>query len=133
MSQANLEEFREICGAISAFDADAVVALCDPEVEFQSRITAVDEETYRGLDGVRRWIARLEEAFDWMDVAPTEVIGDDEDRVVLLIRFRARGRGSGAEVEQHFFQVVKRRDGRAFWWRFFDSKEQALEAAGLSE
>jgi ketosteroid isomerase-like protein len=132
MSAENVEFAREICRAISAFDADAVVAQCDPEVEFQSRITAIDEETYRGLDGVRRWIARLEESFEWIDVAPTEVIGDDED-LVTVNRFRARGRGSGAEVEQHFFQATKLRDGRALWWRFFDSKAEALEAAGLSE
>ena len=133
MSEENVEEFvRKVCGAISVFDADAVVALCDPDVDFQSRITAVDEETYRGLAGVRRWLARLEEAFEWMDVAATEVISDGKNRVVGVMRFQARGRESGAEVEQRFFQAAKLRNGRALWWRFFDSKEQALEAAGLS-
>ena len=134
MSEESLEEFaREACAAVSAFDADKIVAMCDPEVEFESLITAVDEAAYQGHAGVRRWIARLEEAFEWMEIVPAEVISADENCVVVVNRFRARGRGSGVEVEQRFFQVSKFRDGRALRWHFFDSKEQALDAAGLSE
>jgi molybdopterin synthase catalytic subunit/ketosteroid isomerase-like protein len=123
---------RTGCAAISRLDAEACVAICDPDVEFESRITAVDDATYRGHDGVRRYIARLADAFDWLEITPLEVIEGD-DRGVTVARFRARGRGSGVEVERRFFQAARLRDGRALWWGFFDSKDEALAAVGLRD
>ena len=50
--------------ALSRMDADALVALCDPEVRFESRITAVEDATYRGHEGIRRYIDNLAEVFE---------------------------------------------------------------------
>src|SRR4051812_11096413 len=35
--------------------------------------------------------------------------------------------------EQAFWQVVRWRRGRCFWWAHFDTRAEGLEAAGLSE
>ena len=132
MSRENVEIVRRAYSALSSLDADSTLAFCDPEVEFASRITAMEGGTYRGYEGVRRFVARLQEAFEWIDIEPLEVLGDG-DRVVVTNRFRACGVGSGAEVEQRFFHAIKLRDGKAIWWSFFDSKGEALEAVGLEE
>jgi ketosteroid isomerase-like protein len=118
--------------AISRMDADALVALCDPDVRFESRITAVEDATYEGHEGVRRYVANLAEAFEWIDVERFDVV-EDRDRAVFTNRFRARGRGSGVEVEQHFFVAGKGRAGRLLWWGFFDSRSAALGAVGLRD
>jgi ketosteroid isomerase-like protein len=84
--------------AISRMDADALVSLCDVAVKFESRITAVEAETYEGHDGVRRYIANLAEAFEHIDVKQFDRV-ERAGRVVATNRFRARGRASGVEVE----------------------------------
>lgn len=123
---------RSAFEAISRMDADALVALCDPAVRFESRITAVEDATYEGHEGVRHYIANLAEAFDWIEVEPSDAL-EAEDRAVVTNRFRARGRTSGVEVEGRFFVAGKGRHGRLTWWGFFDSRSAALEAVGLEE
>jgi ketosteroid isomerase-like protein len=95
-------------------------------------VWAVDEVAYQGHDGIRRYIARLAEVFDWIDVAPLE-IQEKGNRAVVTHRFRARGRGGGVEVEQQFFVSIKLREGKLVGWKVYGSKREALEAAGLSE
>ena len=46
---------------------------------------------------------------------------------------RARGRGSGGEVEMEYWQVWLFRDGKAARWEEYQDRQEALEAAGLSE
>ena len=117
---------------MSRLDAEALVAVCDPDVEFRSRIAEADDVTYRGHAGVRDYIASLAEAFEWIRTEPLDVI-EAGDRVVVCNRFRARGRGSGVEVEERFFQALRFRDHKSLWWAFYPSKAAALEAVGLSE
>ena len=132
MSQENTESIGRAYEAMSRLDADAMVALCDPHVEFRSRIAEADDVTYRGHAGVRDYIASLTEVFEWIRTEPLDVI-EEGDRAVVCNRFRARGRGSGVEVEERFFQALRFRDGKVLWWAFYPSKRKALEAAGLSE
>jgi ketosteroid isomerase-like protein len=132
MSQENLDGIERAYDAMSRLDAEALVALCDPEVEFRSRIASADDVTYRGHEGVRDYIASLAEAFEWIRTEPLEVV-DGGDRAVVCNRFRARGRRSGVEVEERFFQALRYRGGKTRWWAFYPSKAEALEAVGLSE
>jgi ketosteroid isomerase-like protein len=132
MSQANIESIKRAYEAMSRLDAEALVALCDPEVEFRSRIASAEDVTYQGHDGVRAYIASLADAFKWVQTEPLDVI-DERDRAVVCNRFGARGRHSGVEVEERFFQALRFRDGKVRWWDFYPSKAEALEAVGLSE
>jgi len=50
--------------ALARLDAGALVAVCDPEIRFRSRITAVEGPAYEGHQGVRRYIANLADAFE---------------------------------------------------------------------
>ncbi|MEA2220361.1 MAG: hypothetical protein QOJ35_2987 [Solirubrobacteraceae bacterium] len=123
---------RDAYVAISQLDADALVALCDPAVRFESRITAVEDATYEGHEGARRYIANIAGAFDQVEVETSDVVVD-RDRAAITNLFRARGRGSGVQVEERFFVAAKGRRGKLLWWGMFDSEPEALEAAGLSD
>lgn len=118
--------------AISRMDADALVSLCDPEVEFESRITALEDASYTGHDGVRRYIANLADAFEFIHAESSEVVEAD-GRAVITNGFRARGRGAGVELEQRFFVAGKAREGQLVWWGFFDTRGEALDAVGLED
>ena len=132
MSQANIDGIERAYEAMSRLDAEAMVALCDPDVEFRSRVAESEDVTYRGHDGIRDYIANFAEVFEWVRTEALEVTGDG-DRAVVCNRFRARGRRSGVEVEERFFQALRFRDGKVLWWGFYPSKADALEALGLSE
>jgi len=48
---------------------------------------------------------------------------------------RARGHGAGSDtpIEQVFWQVVRWRRGRCFWWAHLGTRAEALKAVGLSD
>ena len=132
MSHENVANIERAYQTVSRFDAEALVALCEPDVEFRSRVGEADAVTYRGHDGVRDYIATLSEVFEWVVTEPLEVI-DEGDRAVVCNRFQARGRLSEVEIEDHFFHAMRIRNGKALWWDFYASRAEALEALGLRE
>jgi ketosteroid isomerase-like protein len=132
MSQENIEGIERAYEAMSELDAETLVAHCDPDVEFRSRVAEADDVTYRGHDGVRDYVASFAEVFEWVRTEALDVV-EESDRAVVCNRFRARGRHSGVEVEERFFQALRFRDGKVLWWAFYPSKTEALEAVGLSE
>jgi uncharacterized protein len=132
MSQQNVERIERGYQAVSQLDAEALVAICEPDVEFRSRVGEAEDVTYHGHDGLRDYIASLAEVFEWVQTEPLEII-DGGDRAVVCNRFRARGRRSEVEVEDHFFHAIRLRNGKALWWDFYPSRTEALEAVGLTE
>jgi ketosteroid isomerase-like protein len=132
MSRENVANIEKGYAALSQLDAEALVALCETDVEFRSRIGEADDVTYQGHDGVRDYIATLSEVFEWVRTEPLEII-DGGDRAVVCNRFQARGRLSEVEVEDHFFQAMRLRNGKVLWWAFYPSKAEALEAVRLRE
>ena len=53
--------------------------------------------------------------------------------VFTVMRWRARGQASGAEVQREFFGTYELRDGRIVGFRQGETRNEALEAAGLRE
>jgi hypothetical protein len=53
---------------------------------------------YEGHDGIRRFVADLDEVWDEFRIEPVEFI-DAGETVVVSHRVHARGKGSGVEVE----------------------------------
>jgi ketosteroid isomerase-like protein len=61
-----------------------------------------------------------------------EDIRDAGDDVVAFVRMRARGKGSGIEVEARIAHLWTMRDGKGVRVRVLE-RDAALEAAGLRE
>jgi hypothetical protein len=87
--------------------------------------------TYSGIDGFREmWI-------DWLEPWAAYYVHVDEmievgDRVVVLVRDRARHHGMDAEVELISGSVWTFRDGRVIRVEFYANREDLREAVGLS-
>ena len=62
-----------------------------------------------------------------------EFIEVDDSRLIVVNRSRMRGRGSGAEVDAVGAQLWKLHAGKAESVTIYQSKTEALTAAGLSE
>ena len=103
-----------------------------PEIEAHDPPEVPDAAVHRGRAAVRRdWeeTAGLFEDFS-IDV---EKSFDRGDEVVVFLRFRGRGRDSGAELAAPMAHVWTIRNGKAVRLRQFLDRLEALKAAGLSE
>jgi ketosteroid isomerase-like protein len=121
-----IEIVRRLIGAWSRRDLEAVLQAMHPECEVRGIEV---RETLRGHDrlaaGFRDWF----DAFDEFTIEPEDFISDG-DRVLVPVRQRARGKGSGVEVEQRFYQLFELRDGMVFRFDEYSEEPDAREALG---
>ena len=75
----------------------------------------------------RRWVGAFE---DW--AYEVEEVIDARDAVAVQLHQWGRGKGSGATVDLHFWEVWIVRDGRVVRVTHWVDEADALEAAGLS-
>jgi uncharacterized protein len=87
---------------------------------------------YRGPDGVEKYAADIRENWEELQALPEE-FRDLGDRVLVLGRLTARGRGSGAPVDTPYAGVFDVRDDRIWRSRVYQDRAEGLHAAGLSE
>ena len=88
---------------------------------------------HRGKEEVRKFWMSFLEAFEAMHWDEREIIELDSSQVLVVTHFRARGRGSGIEVDASGAQLWTVRDRKVQNVKLFQSKADALDAAGLSE
>jgi uncharacterized protein len=131
VSPADVEVVRRIYRAWGKGDVDGARALLDPDVEWVNAPDAVEPGTRRGVDGFTTALAMVNDTFDGPDLEIEDVI-DAGEQVVVIGMLRGQGQSSGISVEQQQGYVWTVRDGRAVRFAWFNSAEEALEAAGIS-
>ena len=135
MSQENVEFVRRIWEASERRDTAAVFALYDPAIvwDFSHAAPVELRGLYHGYDGLRQFFRQWLEPFENFH-AEAETFIDAGDSVVVGYRQSGRGKASGAEVEMPAaWSVYRIRDGLVTRIEVFQTKPEALEAAGLSE
>jgi ketosteroid isomerase-like protein len=111
---------------------DAFWEMLDDEVVWElgdSRVPGLDR-AYVGRDAVIKgsrqywgtWIDYRVEAVEVLDADPS---------VVVILRESGRGKGSGAPFERSHPQLWTFRDGRIIRWASFQTRAEAVAAAGL--
>ena len=81
---------------------------------------------------MRQWQADWAGPWEDWGWGPVEFIEAGE-RVVAVLRVHAKGRRSGVEVERLNGAVWTLRDGKCVRLDYYDSRDQALQAAGLRD
>jgi len=131
MSQENVEAIR---AAFDHFNSTGTIPeeFYDSEVMFTTR-GDLGHSTYRGIEGMREAVQAFREA--WGTSAQGDVLGitGSGDVLVAEVRFRLRGAASGVELAVDEGWAYWMRDGKALRIEQHASKQEALEAAGLSE
>jgi ketosteroid isomerase-like protein len=132
MSQENVELVREGFAHWNQGDYDFFVNVTAPDIELLSRFGSLTGEPYRGREGVREWLADIQQSFDRFDLWLDDVrdLGDD---VLALGGIELRARGSGLDLKEPMGWVFEIREGRVARMRFYAQPSEALEAMGLSE
>ena len=139
MSRENVEIVRRLYKAVAERDSDTVFALYHPDVEFDgsrhnwAEMLPGDLAIFRGHDLLREWSKAYYGEWENLRDDIEELI-DAGDHVISVVTTRATGRASGIEVEwKHNVGLWTVRDGRIVRIQWLPSREEALEAAGLSE
>lgn len=131
MSQ-NVETLRRLYGFFRDRDYAVIEEAIHPDAVIDVSRNVFNPGVHQGLDGLRYFLAQIDEMWIDFDATPEEFI-DGGDTVVVAHRISGTGRESGIEAEMRLFVVVKFRDGKIL--RFtggLRSREEALEAAELS-
>jgi ketosteroid isomerase-like protein len=134
MSEENVEIVRRVFDSINRADIDGALeaAADDFEVDWSNSIGPA-KGIYRGKEQVRKVWTSFVEAFDVFRWDAEEIIEVDESRVIAVNHVRMRGRGSGIEVDAVGAQLWTISEGIGRSIKLYQSKAEALEAAGLSE
>ena len=122
---ASIEVVRRAYEAFKAFDAEALIAVADPDIEFGTS-AAAPGGTYRGHTGIRRYMKELEGAFGDRWEAEIERVADaGKDRVILLVRIFGEGK-AGEPLELHLAHVWELRRGKLLRGTVYLDPETAL-------
>ena len=136
MSRENVEIVRRVADAIARRDSETVLALYDPDLEWdvsRSPFGAVmGQGVYHGHEGLRTWSRGWYEAWETLADEYEDLI-DARDCVISAVTNRGRGRASGVEVELTQWAVWTLRAGRIVRVVWFPTQAEAFGAAGVAE
>jgi ketosteroid isomerase-like protein len=134
MSQENVERARRGLEAFNAHDTEAFVEFWHPTCEFFTVTgSRMDGTPYRGHEGIRQYMAEVEEAWTGFRFDTDEVREGKDGAVVAVGYLRGKGRESGAAVEQRMGVVWRFEGGKLRHCRAYANPADALEAVGLRE
>jgi ketosteroid isomerase-like protein len=136
MSQENVEMAQAAFEAWNAGDMDAVFARFHPALIYHPRADEPDPSPHIGRDAYERLSRGFVESFFEVTFDVRELI-DAGDHVIASTVVHAvphgRGSASGADVSDTYVFVYKMRDGLVVEGWEYRTKQEALEAVGLSE
>ena len=132
MSQVNVEIVRRFYRAWARDEFPGPVELMDPEIEYVNPAGAVEPGTRRGRTEFSAAVEKTLEGWEAWDMEPERftAVGD---QVAVVLRYRARGRGSGIEVAGRESALWSLRDGKVWRYAWFHEPAEALKAAQLPE
>ena len=132
MSRENVEIVEGIFEGWAVGDFSAGVADLDPEVVFVVRHPFPERVETTGADGIERYMRRFLD--NWASYAVEARDLQAKGDVVLADAVqRGEGKASGIEMQQGFFMLFTFRAGKVVRIESILERDDALEAAGLSE
>ncbi len=135
MSQENVEVVRRVTDVMDAegFEAAFPVFLdaAHSDLEWREDPAWPGSANYRGVEQVRQVIRDRMDTLDFDQ--QTEDLIPVDDKVLALVRWRGRGKASGAQGEISLAIVWTVRERAITRLEFFLDRAEALEAVGLSE
>jgi ketosteroid isomerase-like protein len=93
-------------------------------------VAGPDAAEHHGIDGLSAAWRDFLSAWDDFYIEPERVVPGDPGVYALLIKLKARGKGSGVRTDAEVANVVTLRDGQVVRLEMFWDRDAALEAAG---
>jgi ketosteroid isomerase-like protein len=106
-------------------------SMFDPAVQTDHREGLFLDGVFYGTEGLRAALEEIET--DWADLHfELEDLIDMGDRYLVLVRMRARVRGSEAQLDAQVAHVFEFRDGRVVKWDLYGDRAKAWKALSLA-
>ena len=128
MSQGNVEKIKEGFAAHNRGDVETMIELYDPEAVFETLLLG----THHGRESLRLIFEENQKTMAGYDVVPVELI-DEGDKVVAVVEAVGAGAASQIASNDQFAFVFTLRDELIVREQAFRNRDEALEAAGLTE
>jgi len=131
---AALKRFRSIYAAVSRGDAGAFLDSLDEDVVLhQAGAMPGTKGTFKGHEGAMELLDEISESFMEIDWRPERVVDLGDERYLVLLRPKGKGRGSGVVLETEVAHLIQQRDGKTIRMDAYVGWDDALEVVGLSE
>ena len=135
MSKENVGVVQAATDAFARDGVDGWLEYFTDDVDYRAAEGAIDDRgPIHGKDALRAYAEDWTEMFDDVRFEPVEVIDAGDDTVIAVVRISGRPKGTSAEALTLSVAGVNTiRDGKIARSREYWTREEALEAAGLSE
>jgi ketosteroid isomerase-like protein len=131
MSQENVEIVQKAFEVQD--DPEKFFAMIDPHIVWINYASSLEPKPYVGHEGILKWRESLVTDIQNFRMELTEIIDAGGDQVVTVNKMSGAGRASGLATEREFASVVTLLNGKLVRVQGFETRGQALEAAGLEE
>jgi ketosteroid isomerase-like protein len=134
MSEENVKTVRDAAEAFNCGDLDTWWQYVADDIDYRAVEGAPDDHgPLHGKDAVRAYMQDWQDTFDDFTSEPVELIDAGEDNVIAVIRISGRAKLSGVEADLTYAALYTLREGKIARGREYWTRDEALEAAGLSE
>jgi len=127
-----VEVVRRSFEAFAHGDFEAAFAAHHPSTEWCTAADEPDQQTYRGITGLRTFVGSLTDTWEgrFEQVMEFEAFIDCGEWVVVPWSAQLRGKGSGISVQVKETYAVRVQGGKIVRVEEYRSSDEALEAIG---
>jgi ketosteroid isomerase-like protein len=125
VTSSNSDVVAEVYAAWARRDLDAFPRLAHPEIEMDLTDRVLNPDVYKGYDGLRRFLAEIDDLWERMEMG-VERVTERGDEVLVIVRVRLRGKGSGVELESVIAQHWRLRDRKVLHMKLWQDADAAL-------
>jgi ketosteroid isomerase-like protein len=134
MSQENVEVVRDAAAAFNRGDLDTWSEFWTDDIDYRAIEGAIDDRgPMHGKAAVRAYVQDWLDNFDNFRSEAVELLDAGEDTVIAVVRISGLAKLSGIQTDLTYAALYTIRDGKIAWGREYETRQEALEAAGLSE
>ena len=119
------ELLRDAYDALGRRDFEVLSGLADPGFEMDLTDRVLNPATYRGAEGLARFLQEVDELWASMDLTVEQVLERDDEALAIL-RVKLQGRGSGVQLNDRIAQWWTLRDGKLVGMRLYQDVDAAL-------
>jgi ketosteroid isomerase-like protein len=133
MSEENVKTARDALAAFNRGDLDAFLEYWTDDIDYRAAEGAPDDHgPIQGKDALRAFMQDWFDTFDDFRAEPVELIEAGDDKVIAVVRISGRAKLSGVETDLTYAELHTLRGGKIARGRQYLTRDEALEAAGLS-
>jgi len=134
MSEENVKAVRDAAAAFNRGDLDTWSEFWTDDIDYRAIEGAIDDRgPMHGKAAVRAYVQDWLDNFDNFRYEAVELLDAGEDTVIAVVRISGLAKLSGIETDLTYAALYTIRDGKIARGREYETRQEALEAAGLRE